>query len=153
MATSQQAIDALGRLFAPSPGARLIPIIGDGVANWVGLQSMASPPKRSGSSSRAHCVELDAVHERVLVDRARVCGALAQRLAVGLAGSSDVRAGDRRERDKLDGIDLNLTGPDPIAAALLDPWPLPQPDRERNVSREDVVAQLAAELHARNASS
>jgi len=97
-------------------------------------------------------VELDAIDERVLDDRPRVCGALAQRLEFGLAGSSDVRGGDRRERDKLDGIDLDLTGPDPVAAALLDPWPLPQSDGERDVSRQDVVAQLAAELHARDAS-
>jgi hypothetical protein len=74
-----------------------------------------------------------------------------KRLALRLAGSSDVRGGDRRERDKLDGIDLDLTGPGPIAATLLDPWPLPQSDGE-HVSRLDVVAQLAAELHARDAS-
>ena len=78
-------------------------------------------------------------------------GALAQRLTVGLAGPSDVLAGDRRERDKLDGVDLDLTGPDPVAAALLDPWPLPQPDRERDVSGQDVVAQLTAELHVPDA--
>jgi len=50
----------------------------------------------------------------VLVDRPRIWGALAQRLAVGLAGSSDVRSGDNCERDKLDGIDLDLTEPDPL---------------------------------------
>jgi hypothetical protein len=41
--------------------------------------------------------------------RPGVRGALAQRLAVGLAGSSNVRPGDRRERDKLDCVDLDLT--------------------------------------------
>jgi hypothetical protein len=87
----------------------------------------------------AHRVELNSIHERVLVDRPGVRGALAQRLAVGLAGSSDVLPRDRRERDKLDGIDLDLTGADPVAAALLDPWPLPQPDRERDISRQNVV--------------
>ena len=84
-------------------------------------------------------MELDSIHERVLVDRPGVGGALAQGLAVGLAGSSHVRPGDRRERDKLDGVDLDLTGTDPVAAALLDPWPLPQSDRERDVSGQDVV--------------
>ncbi len=78
-------------------------------------------------------------------------GALAKRLTVGLAGPSDLFAGDCRERDEIDGVDLALTGPDPLAAALLDPWPLPQPDRERDVSGQDVVAQLAAELHMRDA--
>ncbi len=104
-----------------------------------------------GSITGAHRVELDSVNERVLVDRPGVRGALAQRLAVGLAGSSDVLRGDSRERDKLNGVDLNLTGADPVAAALLDPWPLPQSNRERDVSGQDVVAQLTAEIHTRNA--
>jgi hypothetical protein len=47
-------------------------------------------------------VELDPVDERVLVDRPGVRRALAQRLAVGLAGSSDVLPGDRGEREKFD---------------------------------------------------
>ena len=97
-------------------------------------------------------MELNAVDERVLVDRPRVRGAPAQRLAVGLAGSPDILRGDRRERDKLDGIDLDLTQADPVAATLPDPRPLPQTDGERDVSRQDVVAQLATELHASDAS-
>ncbi len=64
-------------------------------------------------------MELNSIGERVLVDRLGVGGALAHRLAVGLAGSSDVRPGDRGERDKLDGVDLDLTGADPVAAACL----------------------------------
>ena len=107
-------------------------------------------PSRS-SVTRAHRVELNAINERVLVDRPSVRCASAQRLAVGFARSSHILAGDRRERDKLDGVDLDLTGADPVAAALLDLWPLPQPDRERDVSGQDVVTQLAAELHVRNA--
>ena len=94
-------------------------------------------------------MELDPVDEGVLVDRPRVRGAVAQGLAVGLAGSPDVRLGDRRERDKLDGVDLDLTGADPVAAALPDLWPLPQPDRQRDIAGQDVIAQLAAELHTR----
>ena len=74
--------------------------------------------------------------------------AAAQGLAVHLAGSPDVRLGNRRERDKLDGVDLDQTGPDPVAATLLDLWPLPQPDRQRDIAGQDVIAQLAAELHA-----
>ena len=97
-------------------------------------------------------MELNPIDERVLVDRPGVRGTPAQRLAVGLAGSSNVLRGDRRERDKLDGIDLDLTGADPVAAALLDTWLLPQSDGERDVSAEDVVAQLATELHAPDAS-
>jgi hypothetical protein len=47
-------------------------------------------------------------------------GPLAQCLAVGFAGSSDVLLEDRPERDKLDGVDLDLTEADRVAAALLD---------------------------------
>jgi hypothetical protein len=100
-----------------------------------------------GSASGAYRVELNSIDERVLVDRAGVRGALAQRLAVWLAGLSDVLRGDRRERDELDVVDLDLTGGDPVPAAPLDLRARPQPDRERDVSRQDVVAQLAAELH------
>jgi hypothetical protein len=92
-------------------------------------------------------VKLNSINQRVLVNRPGVRGALAHRLAVRLAGPSDVPLSDRRERDKLDGVDLDLTESNPVAAALLDPWALPQPDGERDVSCQDVVAQLTAELH------
>src|ERR1700761_2701822 len=80
-------------------------------------------------------------------------GPPAQRLTVGLTGLSNVLGSDRREREKLDGVDLYLTGADPVAATALDPRPLPQPDRKRDVSGQDVVAQLRAELHARSPSA
>jgi hypothetical protein len=112
---------------------------------WVGAKRCARWPRRSASG--AHRVKLNSVDERVLVDRAGVRGALAQRLAVGLAGSSDVLRGDRRERNDLDVVNLDLTGADPVATAMLDLRARPQSDRERNVSGQDVVAQLAAELH------
>ena len=57
-------------------------------------------------------MELDSVDERVLIDRPGVRGALAQRLAVGLAGPSDVLPGDRGEREKFDRVDLDLTEAD-----------------------------------------
>ena len=113
---------------------------------------LARSPRARSLVLGAHRMELDPVHERVLVDRPRVRGAVAQGLAVGLAGAPDVLLGDRRERNELDGVDLDLTEPDPVAAALLDLWPLPQPDRQRDVAAQDVVAQLAAELHAPDAS-
>jgi hypothetical protein len=100
----------------------------------------------------AHGVELDPVDERVLVDRARVRGAVAQRLAVGLAGPPDIRLGDRREWDQLDGVYLDQARADPVAAALLDLKPLPQPDRQRDLAGQDRIAQLATELHGPDAS-
>ena len=97
-------------------------------------------------------MEFDSINERVLINRPGVRGALAQRFSVALAGSSDVRLGDRRERDKLDRVDLDRAEADPIATARLHLWPLPQPDRERDVSRQYVITQLAAELHTPDAS-
>ena len=97
-------------------------------------------------------MELDSIDKRVLGDRPRVRGTLAQRFAVGLPGSSHVLAGDRRKRDMLDGFDLDLTRSHPVAAALLDLRPLPQPDGERDVAGQDVVPQFAAELHTKDAS-
>src|SRR4051812_9388015 len=97
-------------------------------------------------------MELDPVDEGVLVDRARVRGAVAQGLAVGLACSSDVRLRNRRERNKLHGVDLDHTGGDPVTATLLDLWPLPKPNRQRDIAGQDVIAQLAAELHTPDAS-
>lgn len=112
----------------------------------------SAPRGAAGVSAWRHHVELDSIDERVLVDRLSVCCTLAQRLAVKLAGSSHVLGGDRRERDTLDRIDLDLTRTDAVAAALLDAWLLPQSDGEGDVSGQDVVAQLAAELHAPDAS-
>jgi len=105
-----------------------------------------------GSVIQAHRVELNSIDERVLVDRPGVRGAPAQRLAVGLTGSSDVVPGDCSERDKLDGVDLDLTWADPVAATLLDPWALPKSHRKCDVSSQDVAAQLTAELHTRHPS-
>jgi hypothetical protein len=55
--------------------------------------------------------------------------------------------GDGRERDQLDGVDLDQPGADPVAAALLDLRTLPPPDRQRDLAGQDVIAQLAAERH------
>src|SRR5215211_4801665 len=77
---------------------------------------------------------LGSLDEGVVVDGPGMRGSVAQGLAVGLAGLSDVRLGDRRERDKLDGVDLDQAGSDPVAAALLDLWPLPQPNRQRDIA-------------------
>ena len=82
-------------------------------------------------------MELDSVDERILVDRPGVRGALTQCLAVRLTGSSDVLPGYRRERNQLDAVDLDLTGADAVAAALLDPRLLPQSDRERDLPGRD----------------
>src|SRR3954453_14931064 len=98
-------------------------------------------------------MEPDPVDAGVPAARARVRGAGAQGLAGGLACSSDVRLRDRRERNELHGVDLDHTGADPVQAARLDLWALPKPDRQRDIAGQDVVAQLAAELHTPDSAS
>jgi len=56
-------------------------------------------------------VERDSIDQRVLVDRSSVAGASARRLAVGIAGSSDVLRGDRPEGREFGGVDLDLSRP------------------------------------------
>jgi hypothetical protein len=114
-----------------------------------GAERTGPAPSSRRLLSGARRVELDSINERVLIDRPGVRGAPAQRLAVRLAGSSDILPRDRRERDELNCVDLDLTRADPVAAALLNPRPLPKSDQERDVSRQDVATQLAAELHTR----
>ena len=96
-------------------------------------------------------MKLDSINERVLINRPCVGGAPAQRLSVRLTGPPHVGRGDRRKRDELDRVDLDLTEANRVSAALPDAWALPQSDRDRDVSRQHVAAQLAAELHTREA--
>lgn len=81
-------------------------------------------------------MKLDSINERVLPDRPGVRCAPAQSLAVGLARPSDVGLRDCSEGDELDCVDLDLPRAHPVAAALPDLRPLPEPDRERDVSRQ-----------------
>jgi hypothetical protein len=84
-------------------------------------------------------VGLDPVDDRLLLDRARVRGASTQRLAVRLTGMEDIGLVDRREGHRLDRVDLDLPGADPVAAALLDLGPTPQTDREGYLPGEDII--------------
>src|SRR5438270_54349 len=58
--------------------------------------------RRSGSRARfvllLHHMELDAVDEGVIVDRARVCSASTKGLEIGLSRPSEILVCDRRER-------------------------------------------------------
>src|SRR6185369_14049252 len=67
-------------------------------------------PPAPRSALATHRVQLDPVHECVLADRPRMGRASAQGLQVGLAGTPDIGLGDRRERDELDGVDLDRPG-------------------------------------------
>src|SRR3954468_3304882 len=111
-----------------SPTARTVRVAQRGSTRARATASGCQPTSPPSSVVGAHRMKLDPIDESVLVDRPRVRGAVAQGPAVGLAGSPHIRLGDRRERDELDGVDLDQTRANPVAAALLDLWPLPQPD-------------------------
>jgi hypothetical protein len=68
-----------------------------------------------------------------LVDRP---GGRARWRSVSRSSSSDVVRPDRRKRNKLDGIDLDLSGAGPIAAIPIDAWLLAPSDGERDVAGE-----------------
>src|SRR6476620_10517825 len=93
-------------------------------------------------------VELDAVHQRLVVDRSRVRGARPERLEIPFTRSTYVGSCDTRERDHLHRIDFDPYRAGNVLTAYLDLWPLPEPERQRDASRGDSVAQLGAELHA-----
>ena len=95
-------------------------------------------------------MELDAVDERVVVNRAGVRGALTERLAIPLPGSTDVRAGHTGERHQLDPVNLDTCRSDEISTADLDLRSGPKPKRDRDVTAGDAVAQGGTELHSPN---
>jgi len=92
-------------------------------------------------------MELDAVDERVVVNRSRVRGSLTERFAISLSGSADVRARHTGERYELDRVDLDACLPDEILAADLDLGSRPKPERHGDVAARDAVAQCRTELH------
>jgi SAM-dependent methyltransferase len=106
----------------------------------VGRAKVADRPlpgfPRQGTSSltnpwRLDGVELHPVQQRAVVDRARVRGAVPQRLPVRFPGARHVGVGDGGERDQLDGVHLDqaLARAHRVPAAGLDLGPFPQPER------------------------
>lgn len=92
-------------------------------------------------------VELDPVDQGVVGNRTGVRCPLAKRLQIRLTGLPDVRRSHRAEWDQFDRVDLDRGRPDRVPAARPHPRPLPQPERNGDVARYDVVAQLPAKLH------
>ena len=93
-------------------------------------------------------MELHAVDERVIVDRARVCSASTKGLNVGLARPSKIVVGDRRERQQLDLVDLDHHGTAPVDASDLDLWSRPEAVGEGDGSVRYSIAKIRAELQA-----
>jgi len=101
------------------------------------------PARRSGDR-----MELDPVQQRVLRDRAAMGRAAAHRLAIGFAGSPDVLVVDGAERHQFDRVHLDPAVPDPVLPADLHLRSPPPAEGHRDPPGKDVLAQLAAELHA-----
>jgi hypothetical protein len=65
-------------------------------------------------------MELHAIDDGVIVDRAGVCSASTKGLNVGLSRLSEILVGDRRERQQLDLVDLDDDGAAPVDPSDLD---------------------------------
>src|SRR5256714_5364316 len=95
-----------------------------------------------------HDMELHAVDEGVVMDRAGVCSASAKSLSVGLSRPSKIVVSDRRERQQLDLVDLDHHGTAPVDASDLDLWSRPEAVGEGDGSVRYSIAKIRAELHA-----
>ena len=96
-------------------------------------------------------VKLDAIHERVVVDRPRVGRALTERFAILLTRTTHVRCGHAGERNHLDRVDLDACRARGVLTADLDLRATPESERQRDASRGHPVAELGTELHRPNA--
>jgi len=70
-----------------------------------------------------------------------------KQFAVDLAGAGDVISRYSRERQHLEGVDLDLESVTLVPASYPDLGSLPQPDRHSDVAARDAFAQLRAEPH------
>jgi hypothetical protein len=93
-------------------------------------------------------MELHAVDDGVIVDRAGVCSASTKGLNVGLSRLSEFLAGDRRERQQLDLVDFDDHGTAPVDPSDLDLWSRPEAIRDGDGSIGYSIAKIRAELHA-----
>lgn len=92
-------------------------------------------------------MELHAVEEGVIVDRAGVCSASTKGLKIGLSRPSEIVVRDRRERQQLDLVDLNHHGTAPVDASDLDLWSRPEAVGDGDGSVLYPIADISAEIH------
>jgi hypothetical protein len=95
-------------------------------------------------------VELDAVDEGVVVDRAGMSGAHTQRLSIALTRQADVLIGHRGERKNLDRVDLDGDARGLVAAAGPDLRSAPEADRHGDLAGRDGSPKVPAEHHRPN---
>jgi hypothetical protein len=113
----------------------------------------------TGPANRGPCgwlmdgVELDPVHEGVVVDGPGVGGSPAEGFNVCLSGAADIVLVDQREGNQFDRVDLDPAWSDGVPAPRRHFPTAPEPDRDGNLARQDVLAQLLAELHLADSTS
>src|ERR1700721_1447988 len=81
-------------------------------------------------SAPSQHVKLDPIEDRVVTNRACVGRAVAERLAIGLAGATHVLVTDGVEREQVDGVHLDPGTANRIHATDSHLWPLPQSKRD-----------------------
>ena len=98
-------------------------------------------------------VELDPVHEGAVVDGPGVGGSPAEGFEVCFPGAADIVLVDRGEGNQFDRLDLDPAQSDWVTAPRQH-FPLaPEPERDGDLARQDVLAQLFAELHLADSTS
>src|SRR5437870_9360557 len=93
-------------------------------------------------------MELHAVDEGVIVDRAGVCSASTKGLEIRLSRPSEILVCDRRERQQLDLVDLDHDETAPVDASDLYLWSRPEAVGDGDGSVRYSIADIGAELHA-----
>ena len=112
-----------------------------------------------GPAGRGPCgwlldgVELDPVEQGALVDGPGVGGSPAEGLEVCLPGAADIVLVDRGEGNQFDRVDLNPAQSDRVTAPQGHFRPAPEPERDSDLARQDVLTQLFAELHLADSTS
>src|SRR5215831_8291669 len=79
-------------------------------------------------------VELDPVHEGVVVDGPGVGGSLAESFEIRFPGAADIVLVDRAERNQFDGVDLDPARSDPATAPRQHLPPAPEPERDSDLA-------------------
>jgi hypothetical protein len=93
-------------------------------------------------------VELDAVDERLAGNRAGVGGAITKRLPSAFTRASDVFGRHGRERQQLDGVDLDDDTGGRVTTANFDLRAAPESDRHGDLAAGHSLAKRATKQHS-----
>lgn len=92
-------------------------------------------------------MELDAVHQGVVVDRSSVRRAPAHRLAIALTSGRDVLLREGRKGQHLDAVDLDHGARRSVAPALTHLPPGTEAHRHGDLTAGDTRTEVGTELH------